>query len=72
MSAEEKRNITVFYDHPCADGAASAWCFFMKYGQDPEINLNLVPLAHGKEEVRAATVKENVTSPDDEVYFLRR
>jgi hypothetical protein len=67
--AKNTRNIVVFYDSPCIDGAASAWCFERKYSDDPEVNLELIPLPHGDLEIRKSRILENIIN-EAEVYFV--
>ena len=66
---ENTRNIIVFYDAPCIDGAGAAWCFNKKYGEDTNVNLELVPLPHGAPAIREQTILSNVSNGGD-VYFV--
>jgi len=46
MSA--KREVVVFYDSPCIDGAAAAWSIKQAFDQNPAIEVQYVPLTYGK------------------------
>lgn len=64
-----KKNITVFYHHPCLDGSAAAWVFHKKWGGDKNISLRFVPLAHGDPEAQARKILDNAGA-DTELFFL--
>lgn len=46
----KERNIVVFYDDPCIDGAASAWAICNGFKDKKGVNIEYVPLGHGRPE----------------------
>ncbi len=74
------RNIVVFYDSPCIDGAAAAWAVNEGLKNQPDTNVEYVPIGYGKPEERTQKILSHLhngaevifvdTSPKDDTLEL--
>lgn len=74
------RNIVVFYDSPCIDGACSAWAVNEALREQPDLNVEYVPIGYGKPEERTQKILSHLhdgaevifvdTSPKDDTLDL--
>jgi nanoRNase/pAp phosphatase (c-di-AMP/oligoRNAs hydrolase) len=53
---ETGKNLVVFYDSPCVDGAASAWIIHEALKNAPDVEVDYVPIGYGRPEERTRQI----------------
>ena len=76
----QNKNIVVFYDSPCVDGACAAWAVKEGFKNEPDLRISYEPLVHGNPKARAKIIKDYAyddtemifvdTSPSDETLDM--
>lgn len=68
MPNSTHKNIVVFYDDPCIDGATCAWIIREKYKSEPGVSLSFVPLGYGEKKTRTQRVLSHLHNGDEAIF----
>lgn len=64
----EKGKITVFYHHPCLDGAVAAWAAYKKWGEDPNYDIKFIGIDHDTDEATKKLIFANIDTATHAVF----